>query len=86
MIFKKRKGDNSSIRKVLNDERTKVLAIVGTIQDLMDANLVSITPGKEQYSRDTYMCIPNSTLGFATWKGFGATAEEAVKDAILPKA
>ena len=84
MILRKRKNDNSSIRKVLNKEKTKVLAIVGTIQDLMDANLVSITPGKEQYSRDTYMCIPNTGLGHETWGGFGSTAEEAVNKSLLP--
>lgn len=86
MILRKRKNDNSTIRKVLNEEKTKVLAVVGTIQDLMNANLVTITPGKEQYSRDTYMCIPNTVLGYETWVGFGATVEEAVNKSILPKA
>ncbi len=83
MILRKRKNDSSSIRKVLNEERTKVLAVVGTIQDLMDSGIISITQGKEQYSRDTYMCIPNSTLGFETWGGFGSTAEEAVDNSLL---
>lgn len=83
MVFTKRKGNSSTIRKVYNDEKTKVLAIVGTIQDLMDANLVTITPGKEQYSRDTYMCIPNTGLGYETWGGFGATAKEAVDNSLL---
>ena len=46
MILRKRKNDNSTIRKVLNEEKTKVLAVVGTIQDLMDANIIFITPGK----------------------------------------
>lgn len=85
MILRKRKSDNSTIRKVLNEEKTKVLAVVGTIQDLMDANIIFITPGKEQYSRDTYMCIPNTTLGHETWGGFGATAEEAVEKSLLPE-
>lgn len=83
MILRKKKGDDSSVRRVINDEKTKVLAVVGTIQDLMDANIISITPGKEQYSRDTYMCVPNPGLGYETWTGFGATAEEAVEKSLL---
>ena len=83
MIFLKRKGDSSTIRKVCNNERTKVLAVVGTIQDLIDANLITVTPGKEQYTRDTYMCVP--APGYETWTGLGATAKEAVSKAILPK-
>ncbi len=84
MRYLKKKGDESTIRKVVNDDRTKVLAVVGTIQDLMDRDLLRIEgEGREQYSRDTYMCIP--VAGYERCAGFGATKEEAVSRAVFRK-
>ena len=72
----------STIRCVCTDKK-EMVGVVGTIADLLDANLLKITPGKEMYSRDTYMCIPADRT--FTFLGVGATAKEAIQDAVLPK-
>lgn len=77
------KNQNNTLRMVVTDDKSSVIGIVGTINDLIENSLISVTAGKEQYSRDTYMCIPND--GFQTITGFGETVKEAVEKAVFSK-
>lgn len=69
-----------SIRKIVNDERTKVLAIVGEIKDLMEVGLIE-PKSRIQFSGDTWMCIPAE--GFYKNTGIGRNRDEAVNNAIF---
>ena len=40
MKLTKKKGYEGTIRKVLNDEKTKVIGVVGTVRDLLAENLL----------------------------------------------
>ena len=82
MKYTTRKGYTGTIRKVWNDDKTVVLGVVGEIGDLIKEGIIE-SRGRHQYSFDTWMCIP--VADFDTGTGFGATREEAVKNAIFRK-
>lgn len=80
MKFLKNKNNPESIRKITDDERTKVLAVVGQIKDLMEIGLIE-PKSRIQFSGDTWMCIP--AKGFDKNTGIGSTRDEAVNNAIF---
>lgn len=80
MRFLKNNKNPESIRKITDDENTKVLAIVGEIRDLMEIGLIE-PKSRIQFSGDTWMCIPAE--GYDRCAGIGATREEAVNNAIF---
>ena len=79
-MLKSKNYPDSSIRKITNDERTKVLAIVGEIKDLMEVGLIE-SKSRIQFSLDTWMCIP--AKGFDKGTGIGRSRDEAVSNAIF---
>ena len=81
MKFTTRKDYTGTIRKIWTDDKSKVLGIVGEIGDLLKEGILESYGG--QYSFDTWMCIP--VADFDTVTGFGATREEAVRNANFRK-
>lgn len=81
MKLTKKKDDNSTLRKIWNDEKTEVLAMVGTFKDLLD---VGIVENVAQYSLDTWCCIP-APGRIERWRGIGATRDQAISNAIFGK-
>lgn len=47
MKLLKRRGDTSTIRKVVSDDRTTLLGIVGQVQDFIAAGIIAWDPGTE---------------------------------------
>ena len=80
MKLLKKKNYSRTIRKVTDDDKTKVLAVVGTIGDLLAEGILESCT---QYSFDTWMCVPVS--GYDKCAGFGATRDEAIQNAVFSK-
>ena len=81
MKFLKKRDYTGTVRKIVNDDKTEVLGIVGTFKDLMDLGIVEQVTN---YSWDTWCCIPGPGR-IETWKGIGATREEAIRKAVFGK-
>lgn len=81
MKFLKKRDYTGTVRKIVNDNITEVLDIVGTFKDLMDLGIVEQVTN---YSWDTWCCIPNPNQ-IEIWNGIGATREEAIKNAVFGK-
>ena len=81
MKFLKKRDYAGTVRKIVNDDKTEVLGIVGTFKDLMDLGIVEQVTN---YSWDTWCCIPSPGRS-ETWKGIGATREEAIRKALFGK-
>lgn len=72
MKFLKRKGyENTTFRKVVNDEKTEVFGVVGTVGDLLKIGLLDFC----DYDRDTWCFIAKPGNGLND--RFGHTREEA---------
>ena len=82
MKFTTRKDYDGTIRKVWTDDKSQLLGLVGEIGDLIKEGIIE-SRGGHQYSYDTWMCIP--IADFDTVTGFGATREEAVRNANFRK-
>ncbi|MBE5807093.1 MAG: hypothetical protein E7317_02000 [Clostridiales bacterium] len=80
MKYTTKKGYTGTIRKIWTDDKSKVLGVVGEIGDLLKEGILESCT---QYSHDTWMCIP--VADFDTAAGFGATRDEAVRNAIFRK-
>lgn len=55
MVLTKKKGDNSTLRKIWNDDRSECMGVVGTFEDLLAAGIVEQVT---EYSLDTWCCLP----------------------------
>lgn len=72
MRFLKRKGfEETTIRKVANDEKTEVVGIVGTVGDLLKVGILEYC----DYERTAWCYIPKHGNNAR----FGNTREEATK-------
>lgn len=72
MKFLKRKGfEETTVRKVVNDEKTEVFGVVGTIGDLLKVGILEYC----DYERDAWCYIPKHGNGAR----FGNTREEATE-------
>ncbi len=78
--FTKKKDYEGTLRKVWTDDKSRCLGLVGTVSELLE---VGVLESCTNYSRDTWCCIP--TVGYDTGVGFGASRDEAIRNAILPK-
>lgn len=81
MKFLKKRDYTGTVRKIVNDDKTEVLGIVGTFKDLMELGIVEEVTN---YSWDTWCCIPGPGR-IEIWNGIGATREEAIKNAVFGK-
>ncbi len=81
MKFLQKRDYTGTVRKIVNDDKTEVLGIVGTFKDLMDLGIVEQVTN---YSWDTWCCIPGPGR-IENWNGIGATREEAIKNAVFGK-
>lgn len=79
MKLTKKKNDDSTLRRIWNDEKTEILGVVGTFKDLLAAGIVEKVT---QYSFDTWCCIP-APGRIERWDGIGATREQAINNAIF---
>lgn len=72
MKFMKRKDyADTTLRKVVNDEKTEVLGIVGTVGDMLKTGLLEWC----DYDRGLWLFIPKTGSGLKDH--FGHTREEA---------
>lgn len=72
MKFLKRKEfENTTIRKVVNDEKTEVLGVVGTVGDMLKVGLLEYC----DFDRDVWCFL--SKKGSGMNDRFGHTREEA---------
>ena len=79
MKYTVRKGYTGSIRKVWPDDKSRPLALVGTIEDLLMEGVLDSCSGHDS---GTWMCIPAATIeGDDQAVGFGLTRDEAVRNA-----
>ena len=81
MKFMKKCGYTGTVCKIVSDDKTETLGVVGTFKDLMELGIVEKVTN---YSWDTWCCIP-APGRIETWDGIGATREEAIKKAIFGK-
>lgn len=81
MKFMKKRDYAGTVRKIVTDDKTEVLGIVGTFKDLMDLGIVEKVTN---YSWDTWCCIP-APGRIDRFDGIGATREEAIQKAIFGK-
>lgn len=81
MVLTKKKGDNSTLRKIWNDDRSECIGVVGTFTDLLTAGIVERVT---EYSLDTWCCLP-LRKNPEQWGGIGATREQAIKNTIFGK-
>lgn len=81
MKFMKRRGYTETVRKIVTDDKTEVLGIVGTFKDLMELGIVEKVTN---YSWNTWCCIP-APGRIDRFDGIGATREEAIQKAIFGK-
>lgn len=65
----KRKGHDNTVRKVYNDDRTKVYGVVGTVEDLLKEGIFDYC----DYSGETWAFV-NQKLSAV----FGRTREEVL--------
>lgn len=80
MKLTKKKGDDSTLRKIWNDDKTEVIGVVGTFKDLLVAGIIEKVT---EYSLDTWCCIPLKNTD--RWDGIGTTREQAINNAIFGK-
>lgn len=82
MKLLKKRGYTGTVRKIVTDDKTKVLGIVGTFKDLMEIGVVeSVT----YISLDTWLCVPYPDRCFDGQNGMGATREEAIQNTLFVK-
>lgn len=60
MKFLKKRGYDGTVRKIVSDDKTEVLGIVGTFKDLMELGVVEQVTN---YSWDTWCCIATPPSG-----------------------
>ncbi len=72
MKFLKRKEfEATTIRKVVNDEKTEVFGVVGTVGDMLKVGLLEWC----EYDHDLWLFLPKTGSGLKD--RFGHTREEA---------
>ena len=81
MKFLKKRDYTGTVRKIVSDDKTEALGVVGTFKDLMELDIVEQVTN---YSWDTLCCIP-APGRIETWNGIGATREEAIQKTIFGK-
>ena len=81
MKLLKKHDYTGTVRKIITDDKSEVLGIVGTFKDLMDLGIVEKVTN---YSWDTWCCIP-APGRIDRFDGVGATREEAIQKAIFGK-
>ena len=79
MKLLKKHDYTGTVRKIITDDKSEVLGIVGTFKDLMDLGIVEKVTN---YSWDTWCCIP-APGRIDRFDGIGATREEAIQKAIF---
>lgn len=74
MRFLKRKGfEESTIRKVVDDDKTKVYGIVGTVGDMLKIGILEYC----DYGKDVWCFLPNPRTGIEA--RFGIDRKNAVE-------
>lgn len=73
MKFTKRKNDTSTIRKVWSNDKEVCYGVVGTINDLMEANIFKYC----DYSPEGWCFLPASGIMHRT--KFGNTRDEVIE-------
>ena len=82
MKLLKKRGYTGTVRKIVTDDKSEMLGIVGTFKDLMEIGVVeSVT----DISLDTWLCIPHPDRCFDGQNGMGATREEAIQNTLFVK-
>ena len=72
MKFLKRKGfEDTTVRKVVNDEKTEVFGVVGTVGDLLNVGILEYC----DFDREAWCFISKGSNGLQD--RFGHTREEA---------
>ena len=71
MKFTKQRGDDSTIRKVYNDDKSVLYGVVGTVGDLLKANILEYC----NYHTSYYCFL--SAPGSGKQDRFGTTREAA---------
>ena len=75
MKFLKRKGDETTIRKVWNDDKTILYGVVGTVEDMLKVGLLEYCG----YPKTVWCFLANPETSLSD--RFAPTREEAVKEA-----
>lgn len=73
--FLKRKGDETTIRKVWNDDKTILYGVVGTVEDMLKVGLLEYCG----YPKTVWCFLANPETSLPD--RFAPTREEAVKEA-----
>lgn len=76
MRYLKKRGSDTTIRKVVSDVGNMVYGVVGTVGDMLDAGILEYCDA----SRDCW-CMVSSAWEGAVW--FGADRQECVDHAML---
>lgn len=74
MRYTKRKGDESTIRKVWSDDKEIFYGVIGTVCDLLAVGILETV--NKHANPDEYMYIP--ALGIMQRPAWGVTRDEAV--------
>ena len=74
MKFLKRKGDETTIRKVWNDDKTILHGVVGTVEDMLKVGLLEYCG----YPKTVWCFLANPETSLSD--RFAPTREEAVKE------
>ena len=74
MKFLKRKGDETTIRKVWNDDKTILYGVVGTVEDMLKVGLLEYCG----YPKTVWCFLANPETSLSDQ--FAPTKEEAVKE------
>lgn len=76
MKFLKRKGDETTIRKVWNDDKTILYGVVGTVEDMLKVGLLEYCG----YPKTVWCFLANPETSLSD--RFAPTREEAVKECV----
>ena len=74
MKFLKRKGDETTIRTVWNDDKTILYGVVGMVEDMLKVGLLEYCG----YPKKVWCFLANPETGLSDQ--FAPTREEAVKE------
>ena len=74
MKFLKRKGDETTIRTVWNDDKTILYGVVGMVEDMLKVGLLEYCG----YPKTVWCFLANPETGLSDQ--FAPTREEAVKE------
>jgi len=74
MKFTKKRGDESTIRKVWSDDKEVCFGVVGTVGDLLEAGIFNYC----DHRADVWAFLPDTGIMQRAW--FGDTREAALEN------